>query len=128
MPGTRPLRCHRAQRTLKFGQTEDTMHISIFEYRIRNIDDAGWSQACEELAPVFAGVPGLVSKVWLRGEGETRGGVYLWEDKAAYEAFLASDLGKAVGSHPNIADLTMHDYAVDEAPTLVTRGVPAAVR
>lgn len=103
------------------------MHISIFEYRIRDIDDAGWSQACDELAPAFAGVPGLVSKVWLHGEGDVRGGVYLWVDKAAYEAFVASDLGRAVGSHPNIADLTMQDYAVDEEPTRVTRGVPAAV-
>jgi hypothetical protein len=53
--------------------------------------------------------------------------VYLWVDKAAYEDFLASDLGKAVGSHPNIAELTMRDYAVDEASTRLTRGVPAAV-
>jgi hypothetical protein len=46
---------------------------------------------------------------------------------AAYEAFLASELGKAVGSHPNIAGLTMRDYAVDEAPTRVTHGIPAEV-
>jgi hypothetical protein len=103
------------------------MHISVVDYRIQGIDDAGWSRACDELAPAFAAVPGLVSKVWLRGEGDARGGVYLWEDKAAYDAFLASDLGKAVGSHPNIADLTMRDYAVDEAPTRITRGVPTAV-
>ncbi len=103
------------------------MHISVFDYRIQDIDDAGWSQACDELAPAFAAVPGLVSKVWLHGEGDARGGVYLWEDRAAYETFLASDLGRAVGSHPNIADLTIRDYAVDEAPTRVTRGVPTAV-
>jgi Putative mono-oxygenase ydhR len=103
------------------------MHVAVFEYRIRDIDDAGWAQACDDLAPAFAGVPGLVNKVWLHGEGDARGGVYLWVDKAAYEDFLASDLGKAVGSHPNIAELTMRDYAVDEAPTRVTRGVPAAV-
>jgi len=103
------------------------MHISIFEYRIRDIDDAGWSQTCDGLAPAFAAVPGLVRKIWLHGKGATRGGVYLWTDKAAYEAFLASELGRAVGAHPNIADLTMKDYAVDEAPTRVTRGVPATV-
>ncbi len=56
-----------------------------------------------------------------------RGGVYLWVDKAAYEAFLASDLGQAVGAHPNIAGLTARDYAVDEAPTRVTRGLPVTV-
>jgi hypothetical protein len=103
------------------------MHVSIFNYRIQDIDDAGWSKACDELAPAFAAVPGLVSKVWLHGEGDARGGVYLWEDKAAYEAFLTSDLVKAAGSHPNIAELTMRDFAVDEAPTRVTRGMPTAV-
>jgi hypothetical protein len=103
------------------------MHVSIFSYRIQDIDDTGWSKACDELAPAFAAVPGLVSKVWLHGEGDARGGVYLWEDKAAYEAFLASDLAKAVGSHPNIAELTMRDFAVDEAPTRVTRGMPTAL-
>lgn len=103
------------------------MHISVFEYQVQGMDDAGWSQACDELAPVFAAVPGLVSKVWLHGEGAARGGVYLWRDKAAYEAFLASDLGKALGSHPNIGALTMRDYSVDEAPTKVTRGLAAVV-
>jgi hypothetical protein len=103
------------------------MHISIFHYRIQNIDDAGWSQACDELAPAFAAVPGLLSKIWLHGEGDARGGVYLWEDKTAYEAFLASDLGTAAASHPNIVGLTMRDYSVDEAPTRVTRGAPTAV-
>lgn len=98
------------------------MHISVTNYRIQGIDDVGWSQACDELAPAFAAVPGLVSKLWLHGEGDTRGGVYLWEDKDAYAAFLASDLGKAVGSHPNITDLAMRDYAIDEAPTMVTGG------
>src|SRR5215469_6104156 len=103
------------------------MHISVFDYQIQGIDDAGWAQACDELAPAFAVIPGLVSKVWLHGAGPVRGGVYLWQDKAAYEAFLASELGKAVGSHPNIAGLTMRDYAVDEAPTRVTHGIPAEV-
>ena len=97
-------------------------HVSVFNYRIQNIDAVGWSQACDELAPEFASVPGLVSMIWLHGEGDARGGVYLWEDKAAYAAFLTSGLGKTVRSHPNIADLTMRDYAVDEAPTRVTLG------
>ena len=102
-------------------------HISVVNYRIQNIDEAGWSRACGELAPAFAAVPGLASKIWLLGEGDARGGVYLWENKAAYEAFLASDLAKAFGLHPNIADLTMRDYAVDEAPTSVTHGRPRMV-
>src|SRR5882724_8945997 len=98
-------------------------HVSVMNYHICNIDDTGWSQACDELATAFAAAPGLVNKIWLHGEGDARGGVYLWQDKDAYDAFLVSDLAKALGSHPNIADLTMRDYAIDEAPTQVTRGL-----
>ena len=103
------------------------MHVSVAEYRIRDIDDAGWAVACDELAPAFAPIPGLIVKYWLHGDAEIRGGVYVWSDRAAYLAFLESDLGRALGTHPNIANLTMRDYAVDDAPTQVTRGMPVAV-
>ena len=99
-----------------------TAHITAFNYQIQNIGEAGWARARDELAHAFAAVPGLVSGLWLHGEGNMRGGIYIWEDKAAYEAFLASDLRKAVGAHPNIADFTIQDYTVDEAPTRITRG------
>jgi N-acetyl-1-D-myo-inositol-2-amino-2-deoxy-alpha-D-glucopyranoside deacetylase len=98
------------------------MHIAVLGYRIQDVDETGWSQICDELAPVFAAVPGLINKIWLHGDGDARGGVCLWEDKAAYEAFLVSDLCKAFRSHANITDLTMRDYAVDEAPTRITHG------
>jgi LmbE family N-acetylglucosaminyl deacetylase len=103
-------------------------HASVFNYRIQNIDDAGWSLACAELAHAFAAVPGLAHMIWLHGEGDARGGLCMWEGKAVYDAFLASDLGRTFGSHPNIADLTMRDYAVDEAPTRVMFGGPGFVR
>lgn len=106
---------------------QQSMHISVFNYRIQNIDDADWSLVCDELAPAFAAVPGLVRKIWIHGEGDTRGGLYMWEDKAAYKAFLDSDLGKAFGSHPNIVDLTTRDYTLDEGPTRVTRGPTRSV-
>lgn len=103
------------------------MHVSVAEYRVRDIDEAGWADTCYELAPAFAAVPGLTVKYWLHGDADIRGGVYIWSDRAAYLAFLDSDLGRALGTHPNIADLTMRDYAVDEAPTQVTHGMSVAV-
>ena len=103
------------------------MYVSVAEYRIQDIDDAGWAAVCDELAPAFAAIPGLLVKYWLHGEGDIRGGVYVWADRAAYLAFLDSDLGRALGTHPNIANLTMRDYAIDDAPTQVTRGMSVAV-
>ena len=103
------------------------MHVSVAEYRIRDIDDAGWAVVCDELAPAFSAVPGLLTKYWLHGDADIRGGVYIWSDRAAYLTFLDSDLGRALGMHPNMTDLSMRDYAVDVDPTHVTRGMPVAV-
>ena len=48
---------------------------------------------CDEVAPAFAAVPGLVSKVWLADrENGVYGGVYTFENGAAVDAYLASDL------------------------------------
>ena len=63
------------------------MHISVAEYRIRDTDDAGWAQACEQLAPAFAAVPGPMIKYWLHGDADVRGGVYIWSDRADYSPF-----------------------------------------
>jgi hypothetical protein len=54
------------------------MHVSVAEYRLRDIDGVGWAEACQnELAPAFAAVPGLIAKYWLLGDGDVRGGVYI---------------------------------------------------
>lgn len=99
------------------------MYVSILEYRISDVDDATWLRTCEDLAHVFADVPGLMAKIWLHGEGDRRGGLYVWLDKAACERFLASDLAAQLAAHPNVRDLTIKEYGVDEAPTRSTHGM-----
>jgi Putative mono-oxygenase ydhR len=108
-------------------QREVDMHVSVFEYGITGMDAASWAASCEELAPAFAQVPGLVSKVWLKGADGRYGGVYVWEDESAYRAFLTSELGAALASHPHLEGLTMREWSVDERPTAVTRGILQAV-
>lgn len=99
------------------------MYVSIFEYRIHDVDDATWRRTCEGLAHGLADVPGLFAKLWLHGDGDARGGVYVWLDKASFDRFLASDLARGLASHPNVGDLTIKEYAVDETPTRLTRGM-----
>ena len=74
-------------------------------------------------APAFAGLPGLVSKTWLAdGETNTYGGVYVWRDREAMEAYKETDIYKGIGANPNFVNITAKDFAVMEAPTRVTRG------
>lgn len=58
-------------------------------------------------------VPGLLSKVWLRGpEDDAYGGLYLWKDRAACQAFLSSELWGEVVKDDSTLDLASHDFAV----------------
>jgi hypothetical protein len=75
-------------------------------------------------APVLAKVPGLISKVWLADEGKNAfGGFYLWEDRAAMEAFMHSDLVKAVVSRPFVKNVSSVDFEVNRDASLITRGL-----
>jgi hypothetical protein len=103
------------------------MHVQIVNFQLTGIDHAGFQTLCEQLAPAFADVPGMVYKVWLSSpETNTYGGVYAWRDRAAMEAYARGDLFKAVLSHPNFANLTSRDFGVLDGPTAVTHGLPLA--
>ena len=103
------------------------MHIQIVNFQLAGMDDAAFRELCDQLAPAFAGVSGMVSKVWLASpETGTYGGVYQWRDRAAMEAYATSDLFKAVLSHPNFTNVVSRDFGVLEGPTAVTHGLAAA--
>lgn len=102
------------------------MHILVINFHLKGVTEQQYAGLCDEIAPAFAAVPGLISKVWLADAASgTYGGVYVWEDREAFERFRASDLFKTVASHPNLADITAKDFGVLEAPTRITRGLAA---
>lgn len=104
------------------------MHIQIINLHLKDLSDSDYRQACEGLAPVFADVPGLISKVWLADEAtNTYGGIYTWVDRPAMAAFASSDLFKAIASNRNFVDITSCDFTVLAGPTSVTQArIPAA--
>lgn len=98
------------------------MHVQIVTFRLKGMTPAGYDALCDQVAPAIARLPGLISKVWLADEAaNTYGGVYLWEDRASMEAFLKTDLFRAVATNPQLAEITSRDFGVLEAPTRVTR-------
>jgi quinol monooxygenase YgiN len=103
------------------------VHIQVVNFQLKELDDAGFRAACDHLAPAFAAVPGLLSKVWLASpETGTYGGVYTWRDRAAMDAYLGSDLFKGVLANPHFANIASRDFGVLEGPTAVTHGLVAA--
>jgi len=103
------------------------MYIQIVNFRLKSINEQDYAKLCDDLAPTFAALPGLLSKVWLANrETGVYGGVYMWEDRQAMEAFTKTDLFKAVGAHPDLEGVTSSDFGVLEQPTQVTRGLVEA--
>ncbi len=97
------------------------MHIQIVTLHLKDLSDGDYRAACDGLAPVFAEVPGLVSKVWLADPAtNTYGGVYTWVDRAAMQAFAGSELFASIVANPNLVDFSSSDFDVLDGPTRVT--------
>lgn len=101
------------------------MHAQIITYQLSDISQADYlKKMVEPDAPVVANANGLISKVWLADEAKNAfGGFYLWESTEAMDAFMQSDLVKAVVSRPFVKNVSSVDYTVNETASRITRGL-----
>jgi heme-degrading monooxygenase HmoA len=100
------------------------MHIQVVNFHLHGLSEPEYRALCDEVAPAFAEVPGLISKVWLANRsGNTFGGVYTWVSREAMQEFAKSELFSAVATNGHFADVTSLDFDVLEDPTGVTRGL-----
>jgi len=102
------------------------VEILVVNYSLDGMTESEYESLCDEVAPAFAAVPGLVSKVWLADrDNGVYGGVYTFENGAAVDAFLASELGQ-VAAIPGLANVTIRRFEVLAEPTAITRGLATA--
>ncbi len=103
------------------------MHILIVNFALESISEEQYGAQVESVAPTFAELPGLVSKTWLANEqSNTYGGVYVWQDREAMEAYKESDIYKGLVANPYFKDFSVRDFAVLEGPTRITYGMAEA--
>ena len=96
------------------------MHILVVNFSLEGLAHEDYLKIADELAPVFAGVPGLCSKVWLADqENNTYGGVYTFESKQACDDYCNGELFASVGSNPNFVNVTAKTFGTIEGPTKV---------
>jgi hypothetical protein len=102
------------------------MNVLIVNFTLEGISDEQFQAMCDDVAPAFAAVPGLASKVWLADrEAGVYGGVYVFESAEATDEYLASELFAGVGATPGFAGITVRRFGVLEGPTATTRGLVA---
>jgi heme-degrading monooxygenase HmoA len=103
------------------------MHVQIINFQLQDLSEEEYAGIANQIAPAFAEVPGLISKVWLADPSAgTFGGVYYWSDRESMEEFARTDLFNTVATHPNLRNITSKDFAVMDEPTKITRGFPTS--
>ena len=102
------------------------MNVLIVNFTLEGISEEQYHAMCDDIAPAFAAVPGLASKVWLADrETDVYGGVYVFESAEAADEFLSSELFAGVGSTPGLDGITVKRFGVLAGPTNTTRGLVA---
>ena len=86
------------------------MHVQVVTYRIGEVSDADFIEANREFATLMSAVPGLLAKIWLKGRDGIYGGIYLWQDREAYESFIASELWASVEGDDSLAQLHSQEF------------------
>jgi len=104
------------------------MHVLIVNFNLRGLDEAQYERLCDEVAPAFAKIPGLLNKLWLKNSDTgTYGGVYIFESRDALNRFQESDLFRSLAVNKSLMHITADDFEVLAAPTRVTSRVLTAV-
>ena len=104
------------------------MMLSVVTFNLRGVSDADYREACEQEAPAFASVPGLVFKAWLANEAtNTYGGVYTFADRESLDAYIGSDLFRSIGDDAGVVNLTTQTFDVLEGASRITHFAPQRV-
>lgn len=103
------------------------MDVLIVNFKLDGISAETWEQRATQLAPKFAAMPDLLSKVWLADpETGTYGGAYLWRDRASLDAYLAGPVFGALDQLPGVHSIETRAFASLDAPTRISSGALTA--
>ena len=96
------------------------MHLQIVNFKLNGISRAEYDAILDEVSSVFPTIPGLTAKYFLADdEGNTYGGVYIWENEQAMQDYQSGEIFKGIQEQPLFMDVNSRDFSVIEAPTFV---------
>ena len=99
------------------------MIIVQINYRRPDMPKAEWeARYTDDRAKQFLQVPGLLWKIWLDGSDERRaGGVYMFEGRAAAEAYAAGPIVARLRDNPDLSEVDVRVFDVRERMSEITR-------
>ena len=98
------------------------MYVQVVTFGLNGIDESQYLDAANDVAPRFAGRPGLLAKIWLEDPEQGRyGAIYFWEDRESMERLVHSDLFE--GANPEFSDVASEGFAILENLTAQTQPV-----
>src|SRR5262245_38702245 len=97
------------------------MHAQVVTFGLKDITEEQLHGALEADAQVFANMPGLVSKTWLRdSETNTYGGLYLWADQETYARYINGEVFASIKGNPHLENVESRDFDVFDDLTSIT--------
>ena len=97
------------------------MPALVVTFGLNGITEEQFHDASGADAQMFANLPGLLAKFWLRDpEANTYGGVYIWADQEAYEGYLKGEIFNAIKADGNLKNVESRDFDVFEDLTAQT--------
>ncbi len=87
-----------------------------------DLRDEEYQALTARVAPAIAEVDGLEWKIFLTGSDRRAGGVYLFRDEAAADAYLNGPIITGLRGHPAIGEPQIRKSGIMADITAVTRG------
>lgn len=97
------------------------MHVQVVTFGLKGISEADYHAACQSETGIFAELPGLLAKIWLRDvEANVFGAVYLWADESQCRDYLNGEIFTSIKNDPTLQDVASRDFDVYEDLTAQT--------
>lgn len=101
---------------------EATVYVQLVTFTLDGPTEEQYHDACREETGVFADLPGLLAKIWLRDpDTGTYGGLYLWQDRDSYENYTRSDIFRAIQDDASFQGVTSRGFDHFEDLTKATQ-------
>ena len=99
----------------------EAMHAQVVTFGLNGISEEQFHEAVGPDTKLFANLPGLLAKIWLRDpETNTYGGLYIWADQEAYERYIKGEVFNAIKADQNLKNVESRDFGVFDDLSAIT--------